>query len=189
MQLCGVKTFTIHDYRHPGVIGHGFGRTVFVDLDETLISSISRQKRRRQAVLLADGDRYYVFPRPIAGSLLSGLRARFSRVVMLTMGDRGYALEMNAVFGFGFSEGDIIAFEDFAAKVNESIIPKTLTAHPGAILIDNEHPRERNAIVKRSFLGPALYVELRAFDGRPDPDGFPEIVESLFHQISPAPQL
>jgi hypothetical protein len=155
---------------------------IFVDLDETLISSIygkGRNPGKRKVIDLTadDGQRepYHSFLRPSAHKLLERLRA-YGNVRILTTATRDYALAHNEAFQLGFTPEEIIAREDYTIEIrgaygsNETHLINE-GQFPGALLIDDLTPEDRPLQLKLRWLGPgALHVPIQAFNGKDHPN-------------------
>jgi hypothetical protein len=182
-----MRTFEIFDFRTPALKTRPV-ETVFVDLDDTLICSAPEPLAGSVRIMVPSSggwvkDPYDVVLRPSARALLEGFRRTSPRVCMLTTATRFYALAMNDAFGFGFVPDDVFARQDYLYRDGFDVRPATLTSHPGSALVDNEHPHAGNASLKRSFLGPGLFVQVPPFDGQGDPPEFVTALDALFDVI------
>lgn len=100
------------------------GKTLFIDLDETLIhsrligekisSAIKRGVRKNsKLIIFPEGEAYDVVPLPSLNDVLQKSRSLFETVIILTAATREYAEIMNKEFSMGFLPEHIISRESY----------------------------------------------------------------------------
>lgn len=146
--------------------------TIFLDLDDALIQSLSSAGRTnpgKRTLIRFESDAYFVMERPLAKQMIADCKA-VSDVSLLTTATGEYARAVCGKFEFGIET--IIAREDLFADEENTGASKTDYC-PSSVLVDNQHPREFSARVKRQFLGISedQYFRIREFNGK-DPAKF-----------------
>jgi hypothetical protein len=163
---------------------------IFVDLDETLIHGIygaCRNPGQRDVIPLSEGGPYHSLLRPSALSLLATVR-NLGTVRMLTTAVREYALIHNETYKLGFAPEDIFAREDYVCEVygaygDRSYEPINPGQFPGAYLLDDRHPDDRDLKLKLVWLGKdSTLLRVPAFHGK-DHENFPEKLQKILEQI------
>ncbi len=166
---------------------------MYIDLDETLVHSVYGKGRgvgKRTVIDAGSGDIYHSLLRPAAHFLLGAVRD-MAEVSMLTTATREYALAHNQKFQLGFTEGEIVAREDYITKVNMAYssewVPSSTRVCPTAILIDNLSPRADAARLKMAYLGirENQYLQIREFNGK-DPENFGAELEQIISRLKTA---
>lgn len=166
---------------------------VYVDLDDTLIHAVyalGRGRGKRTAVDAGEGEVYHSLLRPSAHRFLEGLRGD-GEVFMLTTATKKYAAAHNETFRLGFSEGEIVAREDYLIQVTMAYSSELITMKrrvcPEGWLVDNMPPEEEAARLKRAYLGIGVdrYTQVREFNGK-DPEVFNREMDQIFSIIKGA---
>ena len=133
---------------------------LFVDLDETLVHSIEKDRLGRRK--LPDFDHfahgsYVTFLRPEALAILEICREWAPEVVLFTFSEAAYAREVSQAFGFGFSANQVFGCELFVFGEKD--------LSPSGALIDDLPSSHENALLKMQTLGigPERYLQIPAF--------------------------
>lgn len=176
-------------------------RRAFYDLDESIISSSTREpKQKHHRFALENGGIYYTIIRPCAKEIINYGRTLFglNNVYILTSATKDYALEINRLGEFGFPDSHVFAREDLAAHYyptaygGGSNLPHEL-ASVDNLLVDNLPPRENTE--KIAFLGiwktlDENYLKVQDYYGDNSTDAlFAEKVIQFLDQRHAAPLL
>jgi len=166
---------------------------VFIDLDETLIHTLYNcfsNNRVRVDFSSYIGGRsdmtptgYGVLLRPNTHEFLKTVRGLYPNVYMLTAATSEYGQKMNDVFNLGFTSEEIIGRDLWNAIYANSPKLHRFTNDPCySVLIDNEHPKDKNACDKINYLktfGKAYYIRIKGYYGS-DKD---ELTESIINDL------
>jgi hypothetical protein len=158
----------------------------YIDLDNTLIHAAwgGNPNKRRTKIDLGGKEVYWSMLRSNALNFLAFCR-EIAPTYILTHADRDYALEHNKVFGLGFDDGDIIARDDFSHTSSGMFVditrPLKINVAPGAILVDDNNPKDKIAQVKMQYLGIGndRYVQGRDYRGGKHPENFDKEIEQI----------
>jgi hypothetical protein len=132
--------------------------SIFFDLDETLIHSVLPEERADDcpASAVVFGP-YQCWLRPCALDLLKVARSTGVATFLCTTSERRYASGLSKLFGLGFAEEDILAYEHLTSG-------QTRLA-PGGVLFDDLESEHEIARFKQQVLGIGAerYCQLPAF--------------------------
>lgn len=146
-------------------------RNIFIDLDETLISTLIEDFDFKEAPVAGieyktvkpdnDPSTYVSAMRPGANYLLYHLR-EIGQLYMVTRATAGYALAFNEAFSFAFPEDRI-----FSRKDVENCRGKYLNIPSGKNFLIDDLDRQDNyeKIKLISQLGPVKYIKVMPFYG------------------------
>lgn len=156
---------------------------IFLDLDETLVHFISHKASIKRTKIEFDGEKYYGFQRPLAYEIILNCRS-LAPTKILTAATRDYALKINEVFDFGFSEKHIFTREDLDDCILSDYKSKISKDDQISVLIDNETHDHQYSKIKMKSLGISTesYFQIRSFKGR-DPKKFETEWDELFQKI------
>lgn len=133
---------------------------LFVDLDETLVHSIEKERLGGRKLpdfeSFAHGS-YVTFLRPEAPAILGICREWAQEVVLFTFSEAAYAREISQAFGFGFAANQVFGCELFVFGEKD--------LSPTGALIDDLPPGHENARLKMRTLGigPERYLQIPSF--------------------------
>jgi hypothetical protein len=158
----------------------------YIDLDNTLIHAAwgGNPNKRRTKIDLGSKEVYWSMLRPHALDFLAFCR-EIAPTYMLTHAHRDYALEHNKVFALGFTDDQLIARDDFSYTKSGMLIDTTrpikINVSPGAILVDDNPPKDEMAVVKIQYLGinTDRYVQGRDYRGGKDPENFDKEIDKI----------
>jgi hypothetical protein len=158
----------------------------YIDLDNTLIHAAwgGNPNKKRTKIDLGHKEVYWSMLRPKAVAFTEFCR-EIAPTYMLTHAARDYALEHNKVFNLGFNDSQIIARDDFSytrsGMFTDTTCPTKIDISPGAILVDDKHPKDEMLIVKIKYLGinSNRCVQSRDFRGGKDPASFNKEIEKI----------
>lgn len=161
---------------------------IYIDLDETLISSIPGYPgmgMNPKSVKFSAGtkdngkpDTYHAQIRPAAQEMLAALR-NLAPTFLMTVAMREYAEAANQACNLMFQSHEIIAREDYTQGFvsgwgSEETMLTMVNIYPHSILIDNNPPENPHAQDKRKVLGIGRdhYFKIRDYMGGKDPEKF-----------------
>jgi len=167
---------------------------IFLDMDETLISTVYRYTDGDTRKSFKIDDYWYSsMVRPLAQEFISGCRS-LTHTMLFTNATRDYAKKINEMFGFGFDCEQMICREDYIVYVPDyfpyshssteiATVPVTIDL-PKAILVDNMYPDDVGALQKMKYLGinSDRYVQIREFTGK-DPECFKNELVDVIEKI------
>jgi len=171
----------------------------YVDLDHTLISTRLAQPGdvvpENCVVMRFAGEIYHSALRPCAHQLLARCRET-GPTRMLTTATRAYSLAHNEQFQLGFAPEEIFAREDWRYNIpgayggHETLLLAENVC-PNSLLIDDFGPTSEGGRMKRKFLGipEERYIQIRSYEGRPEPERFKDELASILERISAMPSI
>lgn len=159
---------------------------VFVDLDETLIHTLSSLYDKdpdpipgvkHESIVLEDSYTYRASLRPGALQLLEQLRGK-AEVYMLTVATHDYAIAWNKMFNLGFPEDRIFSRKN----VNDGYHVKPANVQDGiTYLIDNLESHDNYKKIRFiTHIKRPIYIKVQDYYGHPT-QSFTE--ESIAHII------
>lgn len=166
---------------------------IFLDLDETLVSTIFSHNPKKGRIKLSfvnDFDKvenYYTQLRPGALEFLTYCRS-IAPTYILTAAATDYAQEHNKIFNLGFSDDQIIGRDYYmhysSGMLHDRVSATKINQYPNSILVDNQDPNRYgsdNLRVKFQFLGiwHDRYVKSREYTGGKQPPSFDKEIKQI----------